>query len=351
MVGDEGTNPLDRRLFLGGSAVTRSAHRPARWPAAASAEGGRSRDREARPLIADFITGFELEKVPPVAIERARTAFVDTVGVMLAGSRSEPSEIVREMVQVEGAEPAASVVGHSLRTSPQLAALATALPRTRSTSTSPTRKASWSHRSFRRCCRSPRAAGRRRPRRSRPSSPVSRSARGSAAPTRPQRRRPLARHRHHRDDRGGGRLRALAQGQGRGDPGRARHRRVDGGRRHANYGTMTKPLHAGQAARNAIVAALLGGRGFTATAAAIEGRGGFATFARGLEWKPEAFLDLGRQSDLAERGFKPEALSERRRDPHRHRRRAQFSRDLGRPRGGHHRNQGRHHEICRQPRQ
>ena len=75
---------------------------------------------------------------------------------------------------------------------------------------------------------------------------------------------------------------------------------------NANYGTMTKPLHAGQAARNAIVAARLGGRGFTASAAAIEGRGGFAkTFARGLEWKPEAFADLGRQSDLAERGFRP----------------------------------------------
>ena len=75
---------------------------------------------------------------------------------------------------------------------------------------------------------------------------------------------------------------------------------------NANYGTMTKPLHAGQAARNAVMAAHLGGHGFTANAAAIEGRGGFArTFARGLEWKPEAFGDLGRQFDLAERGFKP----------------------------------------------
>ena len=37
---------------------------------------------------------------------------------------------------------------------------------------------------------------------------------------------------------------------------------------NANYGTMTKPLHVGQGARNAILAA-------------IEGRGGFAsTFAR-----------------------------------------------------------------------
>ena len=75
---------------------------------------------------------------------------------------------------------------------------------------------------------------------------------------------------------------------------------------NANYGTMTKPLHVGQGARNAIVAALLGARGFSANPAAIEGRGGFAsTFARGLEWQPDAFDDLGRTSDLAERGFRP----------------------------------------------
>jgi 2-methylcitrate dehydratase PrpD len=69
---------------------------------------------------------------------------------------------------------------------------------------------------------------------------------------------------------------------------------------------MTKPLHAGQAARNGIMAAMLGGRGFSANAAAIEGRGGFAaTFARGLTWQPDAFDDLGRKFDLAERGFRP----------------------------------------------
>jgi 2-methylcitrate dehydratase PrpD len=75
---------------------------------------------------------------------------------------------------------------------------------------------------------------------------------------------------------------------------------------NANYGTMTKPLHVGQGARNAILAAQLGARGFSANPAAIEGRGGFAsTFARGLEWQPVAFDDLGGTFDLAERGFRP----------------------------------------------
>jgi 2-methylcitrate dehydratase PrpD len=73
----------------------------------------------------------------------------------------------------------------------------------------------------------------------------------------------------------------------------------------ANYGTMTKPLHSGLAARNGILAARLGSRGFTANPAAIEGRDGFfGTFLRGLKVPMEAFEDLGRSSDLAERGFK-----------------------------------------------
>src|SRR5262249_48245458 len=72
----------------------------------------------------------------------------------------------------------------------------------------------------------------------------------------------------------------------------------------ANYGTMTKPMHSGLASRNGILAAQLGGRGYTSNHAAIEGRDGyFGTFVRGLETKPETFDDLGRVSDLAERGF------------------------------------------------
>ena len=72
----------------------------------------------------DFIAGFDLKQAPALAVERARTAFIDTVGVMLAGSRSEPAGIVLELVRAEGAKPAVAIVGQSLRSSPQLAALA-----------------------------------------------------------------------------------------------------------------------------------------------------------------------------------------------------------------------------------
>lgn len=42
----------------------------------------------------------------------------------------------------------------------------------------------------------------------------------------------------------------------------------------ANFGSMTKPLHAGQAARNGVVAALLAERGFTASRSALEAEKG-----------------------------------------------------------------------------
>ncbi|MBP2557279.1 2-methylcitrate dehydratase PrpD [Neorhizobium galegae] len=56
----------------------------------------------------------------------------------------------------------------------------------------------------------------------------------------------------------------------------------------ANSGTMTKPLHAGQAARNGLQAALLAERGFSANLTALEHRFGFiAAFGGGpaQEWQ------------------------------------------------------------------
>jgi len=48
-----------------------------------------------------------------------------------------------------------------------------------------------------------------------------------------------------------------------------------------NFGTMTKPFHAGMAARNGIVAATLASRGYTADENILEGRFGFASVLGG----------------------------------------------------------------------
>src|SRR6266568_3367385 len=120
------TRPVDRRSFLGGSAMTLVGLSGAAQAQEAKPGTAKAGAESAKPtaLLADFIAGFELKQAPPLAIERARTAFIDTMGVTLAGSRSEPAAIMLEMVKAEGAAAAASIVGHSLRTSPQLAALA-----------------------------------------------------------------------------------------------------------------------------------------------------------------------------------------------------------------------------------
>jgi 2-methylcitrate dehydratase PrpD len=78
----------------------------------------------------------------------------------------------------------------------------------------------------------------------------------------------------------------------------------------ANFGTMTKPLHPGMAARNGMMAAFLGTRGFTASDTAIEGPQGFlALYARGLEWDPAPFDDLGRNFNLIDPGYKIKPFS------------------------------------------
>ena len=91
--GDYG-NSLDRRIFLGASTATLLG-----LPGISlaqqqgSSEPGKVSDPAARTpsqAIADFVTGFDLKSAPPIVLERARIAFLDTVGVMLAGSQLLP---------------------------------------------------------------------------------------------------------------------------------------------------------------------------------------------------------------------------------------------------------------------
>src|SRR5262249_313483 len=116
--------PVDRRSFLGGSAMalaglpSASHAQEAKPGVVKGGEGGKP-----TALLTEFIAGFDLKQAPSLALERGRAAFIDTLGVMLAGSRSEPAALVLEMVKLEGATPTAAIVGQSLRTSPQLAAL------------------------------------------------------------------------------------------------------------------------------------------------------------------------------------------------------------------------------------
>src|SRR4051812_10681168 len=296
-------NRLDRRRFLAGSAAALAGGTSvARAQPAPPKESPRLSAR-----IAAFATGFDLGKAPPLAIERARTAFVDTVGVTLAGSTEKVAEIVRDMVRAEAAGPVASVIGASFKTSPQLAALANGvashaldfdftytqgqlmapvipalLPLAEQTGATPAEVVAAFIVGFEVCSRLSRA----NPTHNGAGSWHGTSTIGAISAA-------LACSRLLKVEAAAipdviGIAVSMASGV------------------NANYGTMTKPLHAGHAARNGMSAALLGRAGLTANHTALEGRGGFfAAFARGIPWSAEPFDDLGRRYDLAEVGFRP----------------------------------------------
>ena len=73
----------------------------------------------------------------------------------------------------------------------------------------------------------------------------------------------------------------------------------------ANFGTMTKSLHAGRSAQSGVLAARLAARGFTGSLDAIEHRSGFllAHSPSGAPRVEDDVLDLGRRWRLAEIGI------------------------------------------------
>ena len=116
-------HPFDRRVFLAGTGAL--ALMGAGDAALAQQGGGKPpSDRRLRQMLAEFVVGFDLRQVPAQVIERARVALIDTIGVAVAGSHEEVAHIVAEMVKAEGSSPQCTVIGQSLRASPQLAALA-----------------------------------------------------------------------------------------------------------------------------------------------------------------------------------------------------------------------------------
>jgi 2-methylcitrate dehydratase PrpD len=289
---------FDRRLFVGGSALALLG-----MTEAARAQGGTITAREAKPLsrqLSEFIVGFDLKQVPASVVERARIGFIDTLGVMLAGSHEEVSAIVCEMVKAEGAAPSTTVVGQSFRTSPQLAALANGVAAHAmdydftfiiGQSVSPVIPA---------ILPVAETVG------ATPAECVAAFIVGCEVASR------IVRANFHASMVSGwhtvGMVGCIAAAAA---SARLMKLPVDkipdvlgisvsmASGRSVNFGTMTKPLHSGHAARDAVMAALLGSRGFTAHATSFEGKAGyFDGFGRGLEVTYDPFKDLGSRYDI-----------------------------------------------------
>jgi 2-methylcitrate dehydratase PrpD len=78
----------------------------------------------ASTRIAEFVVKASLDDCPPGALAVTRRATLDTLGVMLAGASEPAAAITRRAVRAEGGTPLCTVLGSSLRTAPTWAALA-----------------------------------------------------------------------------------------------------------------------------------------------------------------------------------------------------------------------------------
>ena len=73
--------------------------------------------------LARFVVEWRPGEIPPAALREARRALIDILGVALVGSREPGSRIVASFARREGAGGPAVLIGHDARTSASLAAL------------------------------------------------------------------------------------------------------------------------------------------------------------------------------------------------------------------------------------
>ncbi len=79
---------------------------------------------EVTAKLARFATDLKYENIPPKALETAKIAVRDCLGVALAGSREEDAKICAEIARQENAREETSVIGQRFKTSALNAALA-----------------------------------------------------------------------------------------------------------------------------------------------------------------------------------------------------------------------------------
>src|SRR6266481_1182415 len=70
----------------------------------------------ATAAVADFVAKSRWEDCPAPAVAAARRAIIDCLGVMLAGSSEPPARILQSVALVEGGAPLCTIVGAGQRT-------------------------------------------------------------------------------------------------------------------------------------------------------------------------------------------------------------------------------------------
>ena len=260
----------------------------------------------ATARLADFILSTSLRDCPDAAIAQTRRAALDTIGVMLAGATEPVARAVRAVARADGSAPLCSVVGTSLRASTAWAALANGAAG-HAHDFDDTNFALMGH----------------------PSVPLLAAALASAeAETADGAAVALAymigfeidaalglalnpahytRGWHATSSIGtlgcaaaASRLLGLDVTQTRHALGIAAS--LASGLKE-NFGSMTKPFHAGHAAQNGVRAAQLAREGLTASEAALEGRQGYVAAFSGTGLEPAALEHLGHRWELIGSGI------------------------------------------------
>ncbi len=234
--------------------------------------------------LAEFAVKTALEDCPPEALARVRLAALDTLGVMLAGAGEPAARAVRAVARAEGGTPLATVVGTRFVTSPGWAALANGTAG-HAHDFDDTNFALMGH----------------------PSVPLLAAALAAGeAETADGRAVTLA---YIVGFEVGATLGAALNPEHllRLDVIQTRHALAIAAT-HAsglkeNFGSMTKPYHAGHAARNGILAAQLAREGLTASESALEGKQGYVAAFGGARRLEPALDGLGRAWQLLASGI------------------------------------------------
>ena len=256
--------------------------------------------------VARFVVETSLDSVPAAAVATAKVAFMDLLGVALAGSQDDAGSIAARIAREEGAREEASVIGQGFRTSAQQAAFANGVA---------AHALDYDH-SF--------LAG------GQPTAPVIPAVLALGEATGVSGRSLLeayvvgfevttkisqslyttVQHAWHAPGNMGvlgatagcAKVLGLSVEQTRMALGMAVS--MAGGV-EANFGTMTKPLHVGHASRNAVVAAKLAAAGYTANGEAIEsGVGYYDAYYRVFPGDDTPLDELGKSWELVDSGLR-----------------------------------------------
>jgi 2-methylcitrate dehydratase PrpD len=260
----------------------------------------------ATARLAEFVTTASLRACPEAVVAQTRRAALDTIGVMLAGAAEPVARAVRAVARADGSVPLCTVLGTALRASTAWAALANGAAG-HAHDFDDTSFALMGH----------------------PSVPLLAAALAAAeAETADGAAVVLAYAIGFEIDAALG----LAVNPGHYTRGwhatssigtlgcaaaAARLLGLDAGQtRHAlgiaaslasglkeNFGSMTKPFHAGHAAQNGVRAAQLAREGLTASDEALEGRQGYLAAFSGATLDPAALESLGRRWELTASGI------------------------------------------------